>query len=409
MTEYMEAWHQLKEAEPDMCEHVTTAYSWLKDRGFPAKKADLSIPAVFFSPTMWGLWALIVTQGDPQAVGSRIAPGWVTDLFRRLFREHIVLLAPKTNLRSIEREEDVLIACFVELASGHIDGWLAFRSPAEILQRLAAKAGETKDAILALIKPLVRRVAGSKDPFDKEEWKAAKSVIFGRRQRSPSASSSETEDDVIDSSVRDQPAQISWPSDGATQKAIKSLKSPPDGSKASDKTRPNKKRRDRKKRRSERDAEGRGFAAFDVDANAVVDPTPNPPPEGANPAGGGGNPGTVGAGAGDGGAGAGAGNVPPLDPIFGGGDTGGGPAPAATRRGRGHQKGRGRGAGDGVRGRGASDGGRGRRTANQGRGRGATAGGQGRGQPWVTHQDGPSAAARKKHSRNQPMRRGSRH
>ena len=144
---------------------------WCRGRGLRLRSADLELPRVFFLPASWGLWALVASGGDVAAVGSRGAPGWLAEFRRRLLREHLLTISPTLSLRSVEKEEEALLGKFIELASAIVDGYWAYRGGAELCARLVPIVAEATAGLHALTKPLVKRLAASKDPFEKEMWR----------------------------------------------------------------------------------------------------------------------------------------------------------------------------------------------------------------------------------------------
>ena len=110
--------------------------------GVPVRSADIEVPRTFFSPASWGLWAAVVSAADPSAIGSRVAPGWVAESWRRILREHVITLDPKVSLRSLEASEELLLARFIDIASTTVDGFLSFRSAADVCGRLVPSCSE---------------------------------------------------------------------------------------------------------------------------------------------------------------------------------------------------------------------------------------------------------------------------
>ena len=123
-----------------------------------------------------------MSGGDPNCVGDR-SGGWehcLPGYFRQELRDHLRLISPSINLRdrTIEMAEDELVDFFVNVATSHIDGFLAGRPPREVCGRLLGKDGEARSALHGLLRPLVKRIAGSKDPFERAEWKCLRRIIF---------------------------------------------------------------------------------------------------------------------------------------------------------------------------------------------------------------------------------------
>lgn len=192
--------------DSDTVEYSRTALSWLSSRGLaPSRKPgvaalDIEVPAVFFSPGVWGVWALVVGEGDPHAIGSRAAGGYLTDNFRRILHEHLLLLSPTLSLRSVEPAVDVLVGAFLDISSGHIEGFLAGQYASTVCARLLPRIAETKILLASLVRPLVKRLSSSKDAFDKAEWKRTQKFLF-RSRVCESSSSSSSEDDFKEVSI----------------------------------------------------------------------------------------------------------------------------------------------------------------------------------------------------------------
>ena len=184
------------------------------------RSADIEVPRTFFSPASWGLWAAVVSAADPSAIGSRVAPGWVAESWRRTLREHLITLDPKVSLRSLEASEELLLARFIDIASTTVDGFLSFRGAGDVCGRLVPSCAEGTKELHALARPLVRRLASSKDPFDKEVWRRTKRSLFGTAEKE---SDSDSDSDADRASVHLSTASV--PGAGAAPRQ------PPAGSK----------------------------------------------------------------------------------------------------------------------------------------------------------------------------------
>lgn len=179
----------LDQADADLLAHKRAILQWHAKRGYRGICADIEEPRAFFSPCTWGVWALIVSGGDPASIGSRVAGGWVVDSFRRILREHIMFLDPKVSFRTFEAEEEALIHKFIDLATAHIDGFVAGRPATLICCRVHQLVGECTQGVFALARPFTKKLASSKDVFDKQLWKQLKSVLFYTKDESSSSSS----------------------------------------------------------------------------------------------------------------------------------------------------------------------------------------------------------------------------
>jgi len=136
---------------------------------------------------------LVVGGDDAAAVGSRVAPGWVTVLWRQHLREHLLALDSGLSLRAVEREEELLVAKFLDVATATVDGFWAGREPEEVCARLWPCFAGATAALYSVARPLVKKLASSKDAFDKELWRQVRRSLFGSSSVSSTSEESESE------------------------------------------------------------------------------------------------------------------------------------------------------------------------------------------------------------------------
>jgi hypothetical protein len=191
-------------SEPDPDAFVASTLKWFRLRGFPRlRSADIDEPLIFFTAASWGPWALLTGADDMTALGSRASEGWLVTDFRRQLREHLLILDPRLNFRTVEKEEDALAHRFLDIALIYVDAFFAGRPAGETSSRLLAMVLDAKNLLMDLVRPFTKKVSTSRDPLERIRWKQLKQLLFGNGTsgRSSSSSSSSSDCDENDSAT----------------------------------------------------------------------------------------------------------------------------------------------------------------------------------------------------------------
>lgn len=186
----------------DVDSFVNSTLKWFRLRGFPRLlSANIEEPLIFFAAASWGPWALQTGADDITALGSRTCEGWLVTSFRRQLREHLLLLDPRLNFRTVEKEEDALAHRFLDISLIYVDAFFAGRPAGETSSRLLGMVMDAKNELLDLVRPFTKKVSASRDPLERIRWKQLKQLLFGNGTTSRSSSSSSSSSDSGDSTT----------------------------------------------------------------------------------------------------------------------------------------------------------------------------------------------------------------
>lgn len=182
MTSFSELWASL----PDELYEATTAWQdfWSAAGGLKYKKPNISQVEIFVQPSSWPVWALVMTQGDCNLIGSYIVRGQVAEQFVRIVRTHVSLQLPNVGQRAMEDISDRFVKGFIEVSLPFVQGALMETDIENLCLLLASQ-------LRALRENLIDTFKGSLKPKDLEaiKLKNSKLLLFGKKKASISSSS----------------------------------------------------------------------------------------------------------------------------------------------------------------------------------------------------------------------------